>query len=281
MSETTAAALHRRGVLARNMPRAGAASRPPFFYFHGDYEGGGFYCLALAGHTGPDQPFYAVAPPGHDGGPIPPDVPAIAEMHLAMLRGLQPAGPYRLGGFCNGGLVAFEIARRLVAAGEQVERLVLIAPVVPTAGGPLARLADRARNLREYYVAQMRLLLAQPMGAQVRYLGARARSMLRLGPAPAVPGTGVPPPPMDEARQRSETYMRSVHFYRPVPYAGPVDIIWPAREKRRKRRRAMGEWRRMLTRMRVHRVPGTHSTCLRQEAAALGATLRACLRGRD
>jgi thioesterase domain-containing protein len=148
MSETTAAALHRRGVLARNMPRAGAASRLPFFYFHGDYEGGGFYCLALAGHTGPDQPFYALAPPGHDGGPIPPDVPAIAEVQLAMLRGLQPAGPYRLGGFCNGGLVAFEIARRLVAAGEQVERLVLIAPVVPTAGGPLARLAERAQPTR-------------------------------------------------------------------------------------------------------------------------------------
>ena len=143
MSETTAAALHRRGVLARNMPRAGAASRLPFFYFHGDYEGGGFYCLALAGHTGPDQPFYALAPPGHDGGPIPPDVPASPRCSSPCSVASSPRAPYRLGGYCNGGLVAFEIARRLVAAGEQVERLVLIAPVVPTAGGPLARLADR------------------------------------------------------------------------------------------------------------------------------------------
>jgi acyl carrier protein len=40
--------------------------------------------------------------------------------------GIPAAGPYLLGGNCNGGLVAFEMARRLVAAGERVDMLVVI-----------------------------------------------------------------------------------------------------------------------------------------------------------
>ena len=38
-----------------------------------------------------------------------------------------PVGPYLLGGYCNGALVAFEMARLLVAAGERVDALILLA----------------------------------------------------------------------------------------------------------------------------------------------------------
>nr|MDP9121156.1 thioesterase domain-containing protein [Acidobacteriota bacterium] len=42
------------------------------------------------------------------------------------VRSLQPHGPYRLGGWCVGGLFAYEMTRQLRAAGEEVELLVLI-----------------------------------------------------------------------------------------------------------------------------------------------------------
>ena len=51
----------------------------------------------------------------------------MAQAHLRELREIQPRGPYRLGGFCNGGLIAYEMALLLQAEGEIVERLTLVA----------------------------------------------------------------------------------------------------------------------------------------------------------
>ena len=101
-------------------------TKKPFFYLHGDFNGGGLYCLSLARHLGSDQPFYALQPHGLDDQSIPETIEAMAEYHLKTLRNFQPEGPYLLGGHCNGGLIAFEMARRLEAAGAKVELLVMI-----------------------------------------------------------------------------------------------------------------------------------------------------------
>jgi thioesterase domain-containing protein len=45
---------------------------------------------------------------------------------LPLVRRVRPHGPYLLGGHCNGGAVAFELARQLQAAGEAVDLLVLV-----------------------------------------------------------------------------------------------------------------------------------------------------------
>jgi len=51
--------------------------------------------------------------------------------YLAELRSLQPQGPYFLGGFCFGGLLALEAARQLTAAGEEVALLAMIQTTHP------------------------------------------------------------------------------------------------------------------------------------------------------
>ncbi len=104
----------------------GDSRRPPFFFFHGDYEGGGFYSKKLARGLGPDQPFYILEPHGVDGAPVPETIEAMAISYLGMLQEVEFDGPYLLGGFCNGGLVAFEVARHLVAQGKKVDLLVLL-----------------------------------------------------------------------------------------------------------------------------------------------------------
>jgi acyl carrier protein len=98
-------------------------SRRPFFYLHGNWNSEAFYCYALARHLGPDQPFYALEPYHFEGLCVPPTIEAMAAAHLEAIRAVQPEGPYVLGGFCNGGLVAYEMARQLQAQGEQVETL--------------------------------------------------------------------------------------------------------------------------------------------------------------
>jgi acyl carrier protein len=94
--------------------------RLPFFFFvHGDFSGGGFFSRALADALGPDRPFYAVHPHGLVDAAVPDSIEAMAADRLAALRAVKPHGPYLLGGHCNGALVALEMARLLVAQGEQ------------------------------------------------------------------------------------------------------------------------------------------------------------------
>ena len=125
--------------------------RPPFFFLHGDYLGGGFYCQRLARRLGPDQPFYALHPFGLDDDPIPECYQTMASRYLAALCAVQPSGPYRLGGSCNGGLVALEVARCLLAEGEQVDRLILIGASAMNVrwrltGGPIGWLGSWMRR---------------------------------------------------------------------------------------------------------------------------------------
>jgi thioesterase domain-containing protein len=50
----------------------------------------------------------------------------VAERSLAIIRQIQPRGPYYLTGFCFGGTLAFEVARRLMLDGQDVALLALI-----------------------------------------------------------------------------------------------------------------------------------------------------------
>ena len=103
-----------------------SGSLAPIFLFHGDYNGGGLYAARLANLLGSEQPLFVVAP--HDLGkePLPLPIEAIAADRLPLILNAQPKGPYRLCGYCLGGLVAFEVARLLIAAGQKVEMVGMI-----------------------------------------------------------------------------------------------------------------------------------------------------------
>jgi oxalate---CoA ligase len=101
--------------------------RSPFIFFHGGL-GVAYYLGRLAPHLGADQPILAIEPHGLEGDPIPGTIEEMAADRVKLILQKQPRGPYRIGGFCNGALVAFETARLLRAAGGNVELLVLIDP---------------------------------------------------------------------------------------------------------------------------------------------------------
>jgi thioesterase domain-containing protein len=50
----------------------------------------------------------------------------IASHYIERMRSIQPEGPYFLGGFCEGGNLAFEMAVQLQAQGQEVALLILI-----------------------------------------------------------------------------------------------------------------------------------------------------------
>jgi acyl transferase domain-containing protein/pimeloyl-ACP methyl ester carboxylesterase/acyl carrier protein len=100
-------------------------SRPPLFFLHGDWAGGGFYCGRLSQRLGEDQPFYAL-PPYRSGKPSVLHFEDMVAYHLAVIREHTPHGPYLLGGYCGGAKVAMELARELVQQGEEVPHLLLL-----------------------------------------------------------------------------------------------------------------------------------------------------------
>jgi thioesterase domain-containing protein/acyl carrier protein len=71
-------------------------------------------------------PVYGLRAPGVDRRTTPyGTVDELASHYVEEIRRVQPSGPYRLGGFCFSGLVAYEIARKLQTAGEQTSTLAL------------------------------------------------------------------------------------------------------------------------------------------------------------
>jgi amino acid adenylation domain-containing protein len=101
-------------------------SRPPFFCVTaGDGNAVGFGALSRRLH--PEQPFYALQPPGLDGrSRVPGSVEEMAERYLREIRRVAPHGPYLLGGRCLGTKVALELAQRLTADGEEVPLLAIL-----------------------------------------------------------------------------------------------------------------------------------------------------------
>jgi amino acid adenylation domain-containing protein len=98
-------------------------SRTPIFCIHGG-AGTILHLARLARALGPEQPFYGLQSRGLYGGSPPPrTVEKMATHYLSEMRQVHPGGPWLLGGYCFGSLVAFEIAQRLVAEGEEVRLL--------------------------------------------------------------------------------------------------------------------------------------------------------------
>jgi amino acid adenylation domain-containing protein len=99
----------------------------------------------VAARLGPDQPLFALA--GPDGGSERlQDIEETARRACQAIRRIRPRGPYLLGGYCLGGIVAFESARQLVSMGEEVPLVALFDVPAPGYRRFLRRFGRRARS---------------------------------------------------------------------------------------------------------------------------------------
>ncbi|MCB9230918.1 MAG: amino acid adenylation domain-containing protein [Bacteroidia bacterium] len=95
----------------------------PLFFVHP--SGGNVLCyVRLAQLLGPEQPFYGLA--SREGGLVPETVEEMAAAYLDEIRSVQKDGPYQLGGWSLGGLIAWEMARQLEQSGQEVGLLVMV-----------------------------------------------------------------------------------------------------------------------------------------------------------
>lgn len=144
-------------------------SKPPFFWVHGE-DSNAF----LPRYLGPDQPVYGLLEQSWDGKrALYTSVEDIAAYYLRGIHSVQPNGPYFLGGYCFGGIVAFEIAQQLRKQGHEVGLLAMVDPPyrVPRHFKP--------DGGRQRLIRHLRRLGALTLPEQLTYLRERFVSMIR------------------------------------------------------------------------------------------------------
>jgi thioesterase domain-containing protein len=277
-----------------------AGTRAPFFYLHGDLSGGGFYSLKLSRALGHEQPFYVLPPQDIRTLPAAPSIKEMAAAHLAALRAVRPKGPYVIGGFCVGGLVAYELAQQIEASGESVEMLLIIDATAEDKGlralrwltgacGALLHWDDQAKvdHFGRWTLWRGRLTRWSGLNVQAQARVAirrisnrftRAYSLLRprvrRGTNQSVSSTESSVPVRRE-RDVPSTFLWASARYRPQPYHGPVALLLSEDVVRHARN--VSQWQELAPKVTVHPLMGSHLECITAHVDTLALTIEGCL----
>ncbi|CAL2107116.1 hypothetical protein T190115A13A_20396 [Tenacibaculum sp. 190524A02b] len=139
--------------------------------------GGGFYnCyIDLVKQLGEDQPVYAFQCPGVDGKlPIAESIEAMASTFITELQKVDSKGPYRLGGYSFGGVVAYEMALQLRAKGFEVEELIMFdSSLLDT---HTREMEDEDALFREFLLEQMEDLLGEDFNKSIFKLKGKTKA---------------------------------------------------------------------------------------------------------
>ncbi|MGC2475198.1 MAG: amino acid adenylation domain-containing protein [Candidatus Sulfotelmatobacter sp.] len=231
-------------------------SKPPFFCVHG--VGGnvvGFH--ELAKRMKPDFPFYGLQSQGLDGkSDLLTTIESMAAHYLKEIRGVQPNGPYHLGGFSMGGLVAYEMAQQLVAAGEEVG---------------LVALFDTYATAPKSVNESLRDLLFHPTWTHVKRLPAELRKKVRR----TWNGMRLP----EYLKKVMRTNARAADHYVLRPYEGKT-ILLRAGDTWRVADDPYAAWTQYVAELETIQIRGTHMEILREpNVSTLAERLKNCIHG--
>ncbi|GAB3031697.1 hypothetical protein GCM10027052_05510 [Parafrigoribacterium mesophilum] len=119
-----------RGVMIE-LAKGGDAA--PLFVIAGA-SGLGIQFRELAQLIAADRPVYGLQAPGLEWGLLPEtSIARISKRYIKAMQSVQPHGPYLVAGFSLGGIIAYDVVRRLRSAGHSVALLALLDVVDSTA----------------------------------------------------------------------------------------------------------------------------------------------------
>ncbi|MBV9734611.1 MAG: acetoacetate--CoA ligase [Acidisphaera sp.] len=254
--------------------RGGDPSRP-FFFVH-SMAGSVLQMWALARALTCERMVYGIQARGLNAGEEPHGrVEDMAGEYLALIRAVQPRGPYALGGFSFGGLVAFEIAQRLRRMGETVSFLALLDTKVDKRFLPIGEWLRLQRTRALHHVAALRGLSA---ARRLAYLAERCAPRLgvRAGAAERDRSHAELPPALQRIRSG---VIAATARYRPRRYPGKI-TFFRAMTGERVGFDPVSIWRKVARGgVAVHVIPGDHDSMIaRPNAEVLAAALTRCLK---
>jgi aspartate racemase len=234
-----------------------SGTKPPFFCVHG--IGGTILRFRdLAHFVGSDQPFYGVQAQGLDGEhPFHTRVEEMAAHYIKELKIVQSQGPYYIGGYSFGGMVALEMAHQIKAQGHAVGLIVLL----DTFPGQL-------KSTRSLFRTYLTLPLDEQWMHLTRKTKAFPRSMRRRVAMMKLPAA------LKNVRDACYSAART---YQPKPYDGPI-ILFRASEKGLSSVSQESAWKSLAPQIEIYEVSGHHGNIVDEpQVRLLADELKACL----
>ena len=215
-------------------------TRPPFFCVH-PHGGNVLVYRDLSRHLGIDQPFFGLQSQGLDGTCEPlKRIEDMAAQYVWEIQRVQPRGPYFLGGYCLGGVVAYEMALQLLASGQEIGLLALIDTLNASGSRPLNPW-ERVGHTTERLLFHATNLFSLDAPNRKRFLLEKFRTIRTKLPVwwtgflHKDPGGGVLGENNSEAQVLAQIWRaneQSCIDYVPHPYPGLVTDVRPVRQYR-------------------------------------------------
>ncbi|HEX5884179.1 MAG TPA: thioesterase domain-containing protein, partial [Pyrinomonadaceae bacterium] len=243
-------------------------------------SGGNVWCYReMVQYLGDDQPFYGVQPREPENGLVyHTDIEAMASDYVRAIRGFQPSGPYWLGGWSMGGVIAFEMARQLQRQGQQVAMLAMIDARVPDTQGTefnwgvlLSIFALDLGLTYENLSTTIEETTARPQMTQLRQVWMDARR------ADLVPSDMT----LIEFRKLFDTFKlhaNTMRRYRPAEFEGRI-TLFSAEQEHAKHLGPLKGWDKFATGgVDIHIIPGDHFSMVKEpHVQVLAERLRSCI----
>jgi acyl-CoA synthetase (AMP-forming)/AMP-acid ligase II/thioesterase domain-containing protein len=216
----------------------------PFFFCHGDFKTHGLWALKLVDMLKCDLPVFLLSSYGEPDPAL--SMEEMASSYLPHLLTAHPTGTFRLGGFCNGGLLAWEIAHQLQSLGRKVEFVVLIDALSLNARWPIRM------------IVRLTTLIAAVTGGKVgkkfkrdgmRAVWNRLKQRVYYGP-----------------------YLRAMSNYLPPRLESTVVPVL-CEEVRAMREFCSTPWARLAPQVHCRYIPGTHLGAITTHVAELAPLL--------
>ena len=271
--ELLASLLRREGASSTSAPLVAIqpkGSSTPLFFAH---PAGGSVAayFALARALGTERPFYALDGTQRESERR--EIESLAASYVDAIRSVQPHGPYLLGGWSTGGVVAFEMARQLRALNEEVALVALLDSVPPASDvsdlhDDVSILAGFAVNLGvplHFGSLEYEEILEAGTEAQLEWMLDQARRADAL------------PPDVDVAdlRRRFAVYLgdvEAVKNYHPSPASIPLVLLRAADEPEDPN--MIARWRRLSSnQLDIHDVRGDHLSMMRPPHVSIVAEI--------
>ncbi len=252
------------------VPIQAGGPHPPIFFLHGR-DGNVLNFYDLSRHLGKEQPVFGLQSWGMDGHCTPySTIEEMAAHYVEEICGCFPEGPYLLGGMSMGGLIAYEAAQQLQAAGKDVALLVMFDTwLEPDAMGGRAEVAGfeilrrrflfNCRRVRQHAARLVRLPLRDLRGyltAKFKTIRRRIKSRTWQVAYQTWANSGKPLPPA--LQKVSEYNGMAAARYRPKPYRGVITYFQARDQEIQGPFDSVANWRVLARDVQVHRVPGTH-----------------------
>ena len=273
MNKTSQTPLTRAKQHDERMVCIQTGTKTPFFFLHGDWTGNAFFCFKLARQLGPEQPFYVLDTYRF----TQPELPAletIAAEQLRLIREVQPEGPYLLGGFCNGGLIAYEMARQLHRAGQRVDLLVLM-DTIPARCRRIRQVISRLGSLLHWSEERQLNVFLRLQHVYRYFLDKNVEDYQHIKQFDARIDSYTPP--VETLRREFPAmFIWATALYQPSFYPGKVTLFWDEAEPDRR------DWWHAMAAGRdaqvdVHIIPGSHKSCRTDQIGEMSRHLKQCL----